>query len=346
MRQIGILAYGRSPLTIMPAGRTRALIAEAALQSARLLIFSSMDCDPARQSISAETWSPDGLTRQDFGPPDVVITVNLPTRPEESNPVAWLTERVPFIADPGPNKLDMAHGLMTSSVARYIIPFQELPADDTRASLIAWIAAHGPSVVKTAEGKRGSGLHFVDLADDGDWIVRHDSTVFRGDLPMATDYVCRRIAGRGRYRRYLAQRYIRSCSPDGRAADLRVHVQRDGSGRWAVTRGYVRLGEHGLPMSNVSRGGYQGEIASFLQSRRGRPAPDLEAELYDLALAVAASVEQTGGTPLSELGVDVALDPEDRLWLIEANTYPGTSLHEHQRAVRTIAYARYVAGRD
>ena len=41
---------------------------------------------------------------------------------------------------------------------------------------------------------------------------------------------------------------------------------------------------------------------------------------------------------------DVAIDPTDRLWLIEANTYPGTSLHELDRAAHTIGYARHVAG--
>lgn len=343
MRQIGFLAYGRPPRSILPAGRIRALIAEAALQGARLLFFSSLDCDGTRASIDAETWSPDGFVRGDVGPPDVVITVNLPLRPEEAETVAWLMARVPVISDPGPNKLDMARELMATAVARYVIPFQELRGDDPRASLLAWVGEHGPSVIKTAEGKRGSGLHFLDRGDADDWIVRHDTTRYRGALPQAVDYLHRRIAGRGRYRRYLVQRFIRSRSQDGRAVDLRVHVQRDGTGAWAVTRGYVRLGEYGLPMSNISRGGYQGELIPFLTHRGGRSAIDVEAELHALALEVAAAVEQTGGRRLSELGVDVAIDPEDRLWLIEANTYPGTSLHEHDRAVRTIAYACHVA---
>ena len=140
------------------------------------------------------------------------------------------------------------------------------------------------------------------------------------------------------------QNYVPATSPDGRAADIRVHVQRDGLGRWRVTRGYVRLGESGNAVSNVSRGGYQGPLDGFLGTRRARPAAEIAAEIDALALDIAATVEATFGRPLSELGVDIALDRDDRLWIIETNTHPQSSLHEHERAVRTIAYALYLAG--
>lgn len=343
MTDIGFLAYGRSPHAILPPARLRALAAEARLQSSRVLLVSSLDCDPGRRTIAAETWSARGFVRDVTGLPGVVFAVNVPLDVAEEEPVAWLRESVPFIADPGSDKLAVAEWLVQGPLARHVIPFRELPGEDLAGALRDWLDHHGASVVKTAEGKRGSGLHFIDRRADGTWMLRHDDSVLEGGQAEVISEVCRRTHGRSRYRRYLVQRFIRSVTRDGRAVDLRVHVQRDGTGHWGVTRAYARLGEHGLPMSNISRGGYQGDVASFLR-HRGRGAVErILAELHDLSLAVAREMEAAHGAPISELGVDVAIDSDDRLWLIEANTYPATSLHEQDRAIRTIGYALHVA---
>ena len=62
-------------------------------------------------------------------------------------------------------------------------------------------------------------------------------------------------------------------------------------------------------------------------------------ELYDAAIKIAEIQDTSVHVPLSELGIDFILDEEDSIWLVETNTLPQTSLHEHQRAIHTIAYA-------
>ena len=47
-KPIGVFAYGGSPIEHLPWRRTRALLAEAALQGAELLFFSTDDCCFAR----------------------------------------------------------------------------------------------------------------------------------------------------------------------------------------------------------------------------------------------------------------------------------------------------------
>lgn len=343
MKVIGFFAYSTSPLTILPATRVRALLAEAALQSAELLFFSAGDCNLADGSIEADCWSSGGFVRRVRGIPDVVMVVNRPHDLKQESITAWLSDRTVVVEDRGANKLQLPRLLEGTALARYIIPWQELPAETLKEHLHAWLSRHGSSVVKSADGRRGGGIHFLEKAEAGGWRARKDEVVFQGDLPAVVEYVSRRIEARLRYRPYLIQRYIASRSPDGRAADFRVHVQRDGSGAWGLTRAYVRLAEHGMPTSNVSRGGYQGQVRGFLAHRRRRAAEEIEAEMIRLALDVAMLLEERYSGTLSELGVDVAIDEDDALWLIETNTTPQSSLHELERAVRTIGYALHLA---
>jgi D-alanine-D-alanine ligase-like ATP-grasp enzyme len=57
------------------------------------------------------------------------------------------------------------------------------------------------------------------------------------------------------------------------------------------------------------------------------------------AIDIAEIQSSAAPQPLSELGIDFLLDEEDKLWLIETNALPQSSLHEHERAIHTIGYA-------
>jgi hypothetical protein len=324
----------------MPPGRTRALLAEAALQGASLLFFSAQDFDIAKGVVLAESWTPAGFLRGAVPLPDVVLLAERAWDGSADPLLQCLARSMPVIVDSLPDKTGQAQALLATPLARHVIPFVELDAAGAAATLTTFLAAEGSAVVKSVNGKRGGGLHFILCDDAGRWVVRYDEAVIQTTLDGAVEEVCRRIAGRQAYRRYIAQRYLQSLSADGRALDLRMHVQRDGTGDWGLTRGYVRLGEHGMPMSNVNRGGYQGDLAAFAR-RRGRPA--LEVEWAGLAIDVARALEAGLGLRLSDLGVDLLLDPAGHPWVIEVNTHPGTSLHEHARAERVIGYALHLA---
>ncbi|KQT56082.1 hypothetical protein ASG52_24490 [Methylobacterium sp. Leaf456] len=341
---IGLLVFAKAPREHLPPLRLRAMIAEAVLQGARLALFSAADCDPDGGTVTAETWSQAGWTRSPMPLPDVVLIVSNPRHAQHRRIERWIRGRTAFVRDFGPDKLTLPALLAATPLARHVIPQRRIEPEAPAAQIADWLRTHGDCVVKAVSGKRGHGIFRIHAGAAGRWSVRKDDaeTHFL-DATAAAAAVGRRIAGRLGYRAYIVQTYVPSVSPDGRAADIRVHVQRDGGGRWGVTRGYVRLGEAGQAVSNVSRGGYQGPLEGFLGTRQVRPAAELLAEIETLALDVATTIEATFGRTLSELGVDIALDRQDHLWLIEANTHPQSSLHEHDRAVRTIAYALHRA---
>lgn len=341
--RIGLLSYGKSVPTSMPERRLRALLAEAALQGVDLLWFATPHRDRTDQMIEAEVWTGTGFECSDVALPDVVLVLDKPRRPADIAFADWIAARVAPLDDRAPDKLTLATALQQGDLAPYVIPFAELSAETMRQTLQDWVARAVPCVVKPANGERGSNIHFLLPNPGGGWTVHQDGTALPVDADAAVELVCRRIAGRIGRRPFLVQRYVATRAGDGRAFDVRVHVQRRETGAWGVTRSYARLGEAGFMVSNISRGGFQGSLLPALAQRKTRTPDAIAAELESVALAVARAIEAQTARPLSELGVDFAIDAQDALWLIEANARPETSLHEHDRAIHTIGYAKHLA---
>lgn len=325
----------------MPAARVRALLAEAALQRVNLLwLTASRDA----HTVATEVWSETGFTCKHAALPDVVLVLDTPRRPADLGLAAWLGARVMLIDDRGPDKLTLAAALQRhDTLARHVIPCAALTAPTMRRTLLDWMARGEACVVKPANGERGSNIQFLLPGPAGRWTVHKDDIALSLDATEAIDLVCRRIAGRIDRRPFLVQRYVATRSGDGRAFDLRVHVQRGATGAWGITRSYARLGEVGFMLSNISRGGFQAPLLPALSQRRAHAPEAIAAELHHAALGVANAIEAHTGRRLAELGVDFAIDPQDALWLIEANVHPETSLHEHDRAIHMIGYAKHLA---
>ncbi|WP_247871808.1 YheC/YheD family protein [Azospirillum sp. TSO35-2] len=316
-----------------------------------LVFLDGASWDRERGLIAGERWTPAGWTAGRFPLPDLVV-IKTAAGDQWGALDGWIRRNRPVIADSGLDKLAFHALLSGSPLMRHAIPTVAIPADAVDATLAAVFREHRNAVVKPADGRRGFGIQFIhnepgapglDGPQDGVWRVQHGQGLFRGALDDAVAHVRSRIAGRLRYRRYLVQRFIRSVAGDGRPADIRVHVQRRADGAWGVTRAYVRLAEAGTFLTNTSQGGYQGPLDGFLLGRRVSGAADLRDRIPALALEVARLVDATKPLPLSELGIDLAVDDDDRLWVIEANALPQSSLHEQARAEHAIGYAIAVA---
>lgn len=357
MLQIGFISYNQPARDLFPPARLRAMLAEAALQGVALVLLDSGAWDRDRGLIAGERWTPAGWTAGWFPLPDLVV-IRTAAGGGWLDLDGWIRRNRPVIADSAMDKLAFHALLSASPLSSHAIPTVAIPADAVDVTLAAVFRGHRNAVVKPVDGRRGFGIHFIHWEpapsglgggadDDGVWRVQHGQGhgqgTIRGTLEDAVAYVRSRIAGRLHYRGYLAQRFIRSVAGDGRSADIRVHVQRRADGAWGVTRTYVRLAEAGSFLTNTSQGGYQGPLDGFLLGRRPAGAVELRDRIPALALEVARLIETTRPLPLSELGIDLALDDDGHLWVIEANAFPQSSLHEQARAEHAIGYAIAVA---
>lgn len=321
--------------------RVRAVAAEAGLQGAAFGIFGIADMDIGAGRVHYRRLGPEGWSNW-LGPlPDVVMNRAWLQSDADREQSARLRQLVPFTTRHLPGKQTMSEVLRHSPIAPHVIPFRPVPKEgDAAASIRNFLAEHPRSVLKPAEtGRRGREIMFL-ARDGGDIVIRELNQHRRLPAEQVLEALAQRVAGRS----WILQRYVTSRTRDGRAFDVRVHVHKDGDGRWAVVRAYVRLSETGLLVSNTSRGGYQGELRSFL-IRLGEGGAELVERLPRLGIETGEAVDAVFGGANEELGVDILVDRHFHPWIVEVNAGPQSRFHEFERARFAVAYALHLVRR-
>lgn len=153
----------------------------------------------------------------------------------------------------------------------------------------------------------------------------------------------------GLNRRYLIQQGLKLNYLRGSTFDIRAIVQKNGEGKWQISGKAVRAGRRGNITSNLHTGGRAHSVPSVLQYCFPGRAAEIEGEIDNVAIRVAEVMNKHAG-PLCDLGLDMGVDIEGKVWLIEVNSKPGRKVflqigdrEGRQRAVRTLMeYAKYL----
>jgi glutathione synthase/RimK-type ligase-like ATP-grasp enzyme len=153
----------------------------------------------------------------------------------------------------------------------------------------------------------------------------------------------------GTRRRYVVQQGLDLNYLAGSPYDVRSIVQKNGEGKWQVTGKAARIGRRHSITSNLHTGGYARTVPAVLQRYFPDRAEEIEQEIDRLAIRVAEVMEQKAG-PLCDLGLDMGVDRQGKVWLLEVNSKPGRRVFRHtgDRQARWLsvatpmAYARYL----
>lgn len=118
---------------------------------------------------------------------------------------------------------------------------------------------------------------------------------------------------------YLLQQYLPLASHRERPFDLRVPVQRDGTGAWSVP-GMVAKVAMGHPfLTNLAQGGRAVPGDEAIEGSFGPAgAAMIRNRIQTLAIDVARAVARRY-RHAADLGLDIALDREGKPWLLEIN---------------------------
>ncbi len=160
----------------------------------------------------------------------------------------------------------------------------------------------------------------------------------------------RRMMGR---RKYIIQKQINLIRSKGNILDVRILVQKDSTGSWGITGMACRVGRHGSITSNISTGGSGKKIEGIL--KRNFASEDQRIEIIEsikfVALEAARTLEDSIGKA-GEMGIDIGIDKQGKVWFIEANLRPGRQVFtligkkqiRRQSVQSPVLYARYLAG--
>lgn len=330
---IGVF-HPQDPFAVMPKERVEAILAEAARQEVRLVFFNESGIDLEQQTVQGLTSRGSGEWQEAVFPfPTAVMNIR-PWGPRKRTPKELVFRKmVPFTAFLIGDKWEVTRLLSGSAeLSGHLVPTLLLKQVETIEELLL---EHDKLVLKPASGSRGDGVQA--LTRSGDVFVLQNGTSRK---EMSREELTHYIAGFKKD--FLIQPYIRCLTSGGEPFDFRILVQRNGAGEWTVPLIYPRIGQADTITSNVSIGGRTELLEAFLARELPAGRYSLPKQLHDLGLAIAEAVNSHYAFPLNELGIDLAVDNQCRIWFYEANTCPGTLNHEAERAVLAIAYAKYV----
>lgn len=151
---------------------------------------------------------------------------------------------------------------------------------------------------------------------------------------------------------YIIQQGIALKKWEDSAFDLRIILQKDGLGEWKLSKRFFRVARRGSSVANLSSGGHVEPYNVLLPKLLHHDAGQLEKlnrEISWLCRQIATKLEEEGC--FGELGLDLGIGKNGKVWLIEVNSKPrkATETEMSMQIVRNtfrrpLEFASFLAG--
>lgn len=275
-------------------------------------------------------------TVMDF--PTVIINSCNPKTKKQSSILKQLKKFAILTSYPVGNKLKVYKKVLKAKeFSSYLIPSAPL---NNPSELITFLKEHSLVVIKPINGNKGKNVLFIEklnepllykLKDGQKVLIFHQEEI----EALITTLI--------REQKYLFQPFIECKTKAGLTYDFRLHVQKNGRGLWEITLIYPRISGNAKLISNISSGGYRGELEPFLLDEFGEESERIKAVLEHFALSFSTHFDTLYEHSFDELGIDVGIDTLQRLWIYEVNWRPGCKQREFEVARRLIPYCNFLA---
>ncbi len=154
-------------------------------------------------------------------------------------------------------------------------------------------------------------------------------------------------------RHFIIQEGLCLAKYKGSPFDLRIIYQKNGQGEWMISKKFCRIAPQGSSISNLSSGGRVEKSSKVLQYlfKKESQLKAKNEEIRQLCTMVASTLENVSNSTFGELGMDIGIDRQGRLYLIEVNSKPRKTTETvfsmkivKNTFKRPLAYATYLAG--
>lgn len=248
------------------------------------------------------------------------------------------------------DKWQVHRALSRDAGVRFILP--ETKTYEKSTQLKEMLRCYPIVYIKPVNGSLGQGVIRLTLRGTR---CHMQYTTLNGTmtkLNVSLQEISRQMVRRIRYNPYLIQQGLPLITSLGRNIDFRALVQKNGRGKWSVTSIVGRIAGDTNIVSNLARGGTVATVPHILkQVDPGQPKPTLK-QLRQYALAVAHAFERQVKGHFAELGIDLAVDRQGKVWLLEINSKPSKTddavanptLAIRPSVHKTMHYTRFITG--
>ena len=228
------------------------------------------------------------------------------------------------------DKWDVYELLQNDEDAKAHIP--ESYINPTPEQIRQLLAKHQFIYLKPTSGSLGKGIYRITYSRQRGYFVRFRRNgrnallrfkKFQGLLNLLKH-------NQGRLHHYVAQQGIKLIELDRCPLDFRFHMVKNGSNDWVIGGIGAKKAGRGSVTTHVRTGGQVIPPETALSRIYGREkASSLLAEARKTAIKLAKAIERNYSYRIGELGFDLGIDQDGRIWMFEANSKPGRSIFKH-----------------
>ncbi len=341
MTIIGMLHHRKDPETVMKA---YAFAAVAAAEGASFFYFSPGEVNFSNRTINGQVYEKGRWQRKIMPFPNVIYNAGSPEKLTNSKEVIEkLKTDIPFTTFSIGNKWSVNRRLKEAKdFANYLIPTEIVKSTD---HFFKFLSAFDKVVFKPIDGRKGKGIFFIVQQGDR-FSVKGEGTNRMYGKSQLNGFIKQKLVKET----FIVQPYIQSVTKSGQVFDFRLHVQKNGEGEWVITTIYPRIAPQGSIIANINSGGYTNYLDPFLEHEFKEEAFNLRKKLEYFSLSLAKHLDELQmekfGEMIDEIGVDVGMDEQRKLWIYEVNWRPGCPpafYLELDVVKNTIQYAIYLA---
>lgn len=334
---VGIFTSGFTPFPLRPIGERSSFFAKLLsvkkTVGALPFVFGEQHIDWEQGTIAGFFYHEDQWKSVEVPFPNVIYD-RLPNRKSERNPkMKKVKERlqkeylIPWYNPGFFNKLDIYERLVQDKSVEEFLP-ETYPF--TSFSMIeTMLSQYGQVYMKPQNGSLGLGVHqiILDKVQDNYYCRYQDRTGVNRLRKFSTLEKLFESVFRGQnLKAMLVQQGIQLLKADSRPVDFRIHTNKDELGDWHVTAMAAKLAGRGSVTTHLRSGG---EIRTVEEALPHDQCSLYTENLTKAALLLSKALEQNMEGIIGEIGFDMGIDRNGRVWLFEANSKPGRSIFKH-----------------
>jgi hypothetical protein len=128
---------------------------------------------------------------------------------------------------------------------------------------------------------------------------------------------------------YVLQQGVRLIELENCPIDFRFHLTKNGHNQWVAAGIGAKKAGRGSVTTHVRSGGQLMMPEQVLKSAFGSRGDHVLEHAKEVAIKLAEAIERNYNHTLAELGFDLGIDQNEKVWMFEANAKPGRSIFKH-----------------
>ncbi|MNZ62318.1 Endospore coat-associated protein YheD [compost metagenome] len=336
---IGVLSDGPTSSSTNPFGSRTGFIRQLLRYGGKqtyIFAFTPRDIQWENETVNGYFLNESGsFFRKKIPLPDVVYNRLPSRRAETTTSINQLRERfirkkIPFFNWSFFNKADIYRLLEKDPLLNRFVPESILsPSPEQIKDLLQ---RHSLIYYKPNSGSLGNGIYRLSHVTKSGYYARYRKNG-RNALLRFNSFgsLMRTLQSRhGRaLRGYVAQQGIRLIEIDGCPIDFRFHMHKNGRNHWVVVGIGAKKAGRGSVTTHLKNGGSLLTPEQALGRAFGSRADEVLKNAKAAAITLAEGIETHHQHLIGEIGFDIGIDKDEKIWMFEANAKPGRSIFKH-----------------